>query len=72
MLFLNKPEKVIQKKASIQKKGYTESLTFVSRDTLLRITLYGDCKFKDDVNKRILIATIQFIKNSNRFNQSLI
>ena len=39
---------------------------------LLRIILYGDCKFKDNVNKRILIATIQFIKNSNRFNQSLI
>ena len=34
--------------------------------------LYGDCKFKDNVNKRNLIATIQFIKNSIRFNQSLI
>ena len=33
---------------------------------LLRIILYGDCKFKDNVNKRILIATIQFLKNSNR------
>ena len=45
-----------------------------SRQTneLLRIILYGDCKFKDDVNKQILVATIQFIKNSNRFNQSLI
>ena len=45
-----------------------------SRQTkeLLRIIIYGVCKFKDDVNKRILIATIQFIKNSNRLNQSLI
>ena len=39
---------------------------------LLRITLYGDCKFKDNVNKLILIAAILFIKNNNRFNQSLI
>ena len=29
---------------------------------LLRIILCGDCKFKDNVNKRILIATIQFIQ----------
>ena len=48
--------------------------SFSSRqpNELLRIILYGDCKFKDNVNKRILVATIQFIKNSNRFNQSLI
>ena len=39
---------------------------------LLWIILYGDCKFKDNINKRILIAIIQLIKNSNRFNQSLI
>ena len=39
---------------------------------LFRIILNGDCKFKDNVNKRILTATIQFIKNSNRFNESLI
>ena len=39
---------------------------------LLRINLYNDCKFKDNFNKRILIATIEFIRNSNRFNQSLI
>ena len=48
------------------------SITSRQTNELLRIILYGDCKFKDDVNKRILIATIQFIKNSNRFNQSLI
>ena len=39
---------------------------------LFRIILNGDCQFKDNVNKRILTATIQFIKNSNRFNESLI
>ena len=48
------------------------SITSIQPNELLRIILYGDCKFKDNVNKRILIATIQFIKNSNRFNQSLI
>ena len=49
------------------------SITSRQSSELLRIILYGDdCKFKDNVNKRILIATIQFIKNSNRFNQSLI
>ena len=39
---------------------------------ILCIILYGDCKFKDNVNRRILIATMQFIKNNNRFYQSLI
>ena len=48
------------------------SITLRQPNELLRIILYGDSKFKDNVNKQILIATIQFIKNSNRFNQSLI
>ena len=48
------------------------SVTSRKSNELLRIILYGDCKFKDNVNKPILIATIQFNKNSNRFNQSLI
>ena len=48
------------------------SITSRQTNELLRIILYSDCKFKDDVNKQILIATIQFIKNSNRYNQSLI
>ena len=48
------------------------STTSRQPNELLRIILYGDSKFKDNVNKQILIATIQFIKNSNRFNQSLI
>ena len=48
------------------------SITSRQPNELLRIILYGGCKFKDNVNERILIATIQFIKNSNRFNQSII
>ena len=47
-------------------------ITSRQANALLRKILNRDCKFKDKVNKRILIATIQFIKNSNRFNQSLI
>ena len=39
---------------------------------VLRIILYGDCNFKDNVNKRIWSTTIQFIKNSDRLNQFLI
>ena len=48
------------------------SNTSTQPNELLRIILYHDCKFKDNVNKRILIATIQFIKNNNRVTQSLI
>ena len=42
------------------------SITSRQPNELLRIILYGDCKGKDNVNKIILIATIQFIRNSNR------
>ena len=48
------------------------SITSRQSNESLRIILYGDCKFNDNVYARILIASIQFIKYSNRFNQSLI
>ena len=48
------------------------SITSRQPNEMLCIILYGDCKFKDNVNRRILIATMQFIKNNNRFYQSLI
>ena len=48
------------------------SITSRQPNELLQIILYGDWKFKDNVSKRILIATIQFIESSNGFNQSLI
>ena len=38
------------------------SITSRQPNELLLIILYCDCKFKDNVIKRILIATIQFIK----------
>ena len=46
---------------------FDNCITSRQPNELFRIILYGDCKFKDNVNKQILIATIQFIKNSNRF-----
>ena len=48
------------------------SITLRQPNDLLRIILYDGCKFKDNVNRRILIATIQFFRNSNIFNQPLI
>ena len=59
---------------TLMKELYRTDNSITSRqpNEFLRIILYGDYKFKDNVNKQILIATIQFFKNSNRFNQSLI
>ena len=51
---------------------FDNSITSRQPNELLRINLSDDCKFKDNVKKQILITTIQFIKNSNRFNQSFI
>ena len=42
------------------------------QNQLRPIILYAVSNFKDKVSKPILIATIQFIKNSNRLNQTLI
>ena len=44
------------------------SITSGQANELLRIILYGDCNFKDNIYKWILIATIQYLKNSNRLN----
>ena len=49
-----------------------DSIISRKRNELLRIILDDGFKFKDTVNKWTLIATIQFIRNSNRVNQSLI
>ena len=51
------------------------SITLRQPNELLRIILYDNCKFNVDKTMStngILIATIQFIKNRNRFNQSLV
>ena len=49
-----------------------DSIISRQRNELLRIILDDGFKFKDNVNKWTLIATIQFIRNSNRVNQSSI
>ena len=41
------------------------SITSRQPNKLLRIILCGDLKFKDNANKWILTAAIQFIKNNN-------
>ena len=51
---------------------FDNPITLRQPNELLRINLSDDCKFKDNVNKQILITTIQFIQNSNRFHQSFI
>ena len=38
---------------------------------LLEVILYGDKMLNDNSNKQILTATINYIKNTQRFEQSL-
>ena len=47
------------------------SMTSKQPTELFRIIFYGDCTFKNDINKRILIATVQLIKDSHASDQSL-
>ena len=41
---------------------------FLEDNSLLRLLLYGDHKFKLEDNQSILKATIKFIRNSSRFS----
>ena len=44
------------------------NVTDLDNKTLVRLLLYGDeRKYSFEINKRILLSTIAFIKNSNRF-----
>ena len=47
------------------------SITSMESNDLLLIILYGDKKFDKVTNSRILNATIEFIKNSKRFDEAL-
>ena len=38
---------------------------------LLEVILYGDKMLSDNTNQQILTATINYIKNTQRFEQSL-
>ena len=47
------------------------SLRYLKDGLLLDIILYGSDKYKDTVNKEILLHTINFIKNTKRFERPL-
>ena len=47
------------------------SLPSLSQDKLISILLYGSNAFDNKKNRKILICTIQFIKDSHRFDDSL-
>ena len=47
------------------------SLPSLSQDKLISILLYGSDAFDNKKNRKILIWTIQFIRDSNRFDDSL-
>ena len=47
------------------------SLRNLKDELLLDIILYGSDKYKDTVNKEILLYTISFIKNAKRFERPL-
>ena len=44
------------------------NVTDLDNKTLVRLLLYGDeRKYSFEINKRIILSTITFVKNSNRF-----
>ena len=47
------------------------SLPSLSQDKLISILLYGSDALDNKKNRQILICTIQFIKDSHRFGDSL-
>ena len=47
------------------------SLPSLSQDKLISILLYGSDAFDSKKNRKILICTIQFIRDSHRFDDSL-
>ena len=46
------------------------SLPLLSQDKLISILLYGSDDFDNKNSRKILICTIQFIKDSHRFSDS--
>ena len=41
-------------------------------ETLTKLLLYGDSKFENKVNKKILLASINFVLSTKRFEGQLI
>ena len=44
---------------------------YLNENDLLPVTMYGNKKFKNNMNIRILITTIRFTKDLERFGQHL-
>ena len=47
------------------------SLSMVSDSNLISLLLYGDGKFDDTKNRKVLMSTIRFIRYSQRFDEQL-
>ena len=52
-------------------KMIDENILNVNND-LIEILLFGNCKFSLERNSSIIIASINYIKNSERFDKSLL
>ena len=52
-------------------KKINDAITSLNESDLLRVILYGNKNFDNNMNISILAATIKFIKDSGRFDQSL-
>ena len=48
-----------------------ESILNVNDDDLIEILLFGNCKFNLERNSFIIKASINYIKNSKRFDKPL-
>ena len=51
------------------KSPYIDSIMSLNENDLLHVTMYGNKKFDNNMNIRILTATIKFIKGSESFDQ---
>ena len=52
-------------------ENINDAIMSLNENDLLYITLYGNKNFENDMNISILTATIKFIKDFERFDQSL-
>ena len=52
------------------KNPILRSTPFLADEELVHLLLYGNEKFKFEDNQNILIATIEFIRNTSRFSQT--
>ena len=52
-------------------KNINDSIMSLNENELLHVILHGNKKFDNNMNIRILAATIKFIKGSERFDQPL-